>query len=235
MKRDINDYIKLHWYKNGNVKITHDYNNEANIYILLRELGYRKTKLDSKRIYFRRIGADIIPVKIFDIKNAFLNVLQNEEFENISDEVRHNSIINWYYQQKPIKENGLFDHYLEDTLTEEEEHDFRLKTDHVYRNKFEVQQLLLKIDNWGFKKTVEIKGEISMQGTPLYYKNLDNIKYLIFSHHIFKGNDHDIFDCWVATFANEKHIGKTTPLGLQTIRLGFHLDRDFQLIKDYLN
>jgi len=233
MTKDINNFITIVRQKNGRVKITHDIQNEANIYKLLHELGYCKSKLDNKRIYFRRDKANVIPLHLWDIKNAFLVMLKNLEFINIPDDIEYEDILNWYYRQDPIKDNGLFNHYLSDNLTEPEIHSFRLQTDCIYKHKFEIQQMLLKLEEWKFDKTVDISSSIC-KNAPLYYKKIETNKFLIFSYFNSKVNTNDGFDCWVATFSNVKHIGIKEPLKLQDIRLSFQLDRDFQLIKDYL-
>ncbi len=60
-------------------------------------------------------------------------------------------------------------------------------------------------------------------------------KYLVFTHYNSKSNTRDGFDCWIATFANTAHIGNKKPLTLQTVSLSFNLERDFELIKNYVN
>ncbi|MEI6750534.1 MAG: hypothetical protein WCM93_15360, partial [Bacteroidota bacterium] len=69
---------------------------------------------------------------------------------------------------------------------------------------------------------------------PLYYKKLDGNKYLVFTHYNSKTNTNDGFDCWIATFAKKGHIGNKKPLALQTVSLSFNLERDFDLIKNYV-
>lgn len=233
-KKDIKDFVTISRLRNGQVKITHNITNESNIYELLRELGYRKTKVDNKCAYLLRNDDNIIPVTFYDIKTAFLNLLKKNEFINIPNDIESTSLTNWFYDKNPIKENGLLNHYLEDTLTNEEIHNYKLKTDIMYKHKFGVEQMLSKFKEWSFNKTVDDVGAFC-KDNPLYYKRVDEKKYLVFNHFNSKGKTSDGFDCWLATFTNEEHIGSKKPIEIQDIRLSFHLDRDFQLIENYIN
>jgi hypothetical protein len=234
MTKDINDFITFDRLKNGRVKITHDINNEGNIYKHLHELGYRKAKLDNKRVYFRREGTELTPLSIREIKVAFRDYLRNFDFTNIPDDIEYFSILNWYYERQPIKENGLLDHYLEDELNESEVHYLRLKTNVGYKHKKEIENLLSKFEEWSFSKTIDNIGSICLNA-PLYYKKIGDKKYLVFSHYNSEHKTNNGFDCWIATFVNEKQIGKKKPSDIETIRFSFQLDRDFGLISDYVS
>lgn len=234
MTKDINDFITIVRQKNGRVKITHDINNEGNIYRLLQELGYRKARLDNKRIYFRREGTVLTPVSLRKIKDAFRNLLRNMDFLNLPDDIEYSTILNWYYERQPIKENGLFDHYLEDELNEREAHDMRLKINVTYKNKFEVDSMLAKFSEWKFCKTTDTVGGFC-KDNPLFYKKIEDTKYLVFNHYNSEHKTNGGFDCWIATFTDEKQIGKKKPSDIESIRLSFRLDRDFELILDYIS
>lgn len=66
-------------------------------------------------------------------------------------------------------------------------------------------------------------------------KKIDNNKFLIFSHYnADKKEDFDGFDCWLAHFENEKQIVVVRPRALQDIVLNFNLERDYKLIKNYV-
>jgi len=235
MTTDINNFIDIVRQKNGRIKIKHNVTNEGNIYKLLHDFGFRKIKLDNRRIYFRRQADKITPVKLVDIKEAFREFLEHGDFTNIPQDVDHRDILEWYYSTLPIKENTQFDQYLEDTLTETEAHDLRLQTDHIYKHKFEIEQLLLKFDEWKFLKTTDIISSYSTENPPLYYKHIGDRKFLVFNHWNVNTKYTDGFDCWIATYSDEKQIGNKKPLDLQDIRLGFRLDRDFPLIEQYLS
>lgn len=120
MKRDISDFITVVRQKNGIIKITHNLSNEGNIYKLLRDLGFRKAKSDKKYVYFRRIDNNVILSSFQEMKDTFRDMLRKYEFTNIPDDIRYDSVLNWYHNRRPIKENGLFNHYLEDSLTKSE-------------------------------------------------------------------------------------------------------------------
>lgn len=233
MKRDINDFITITRSKSGRAKIDHNGQNQANIYQLLHDLGFRKSKLENKRIYYRREGEQLIPTNFRKIEDAFFEQLKETEFINIPDDVRLFDIVNHFYEKPPIKENTLFTHFFAETLTETEALNYKLLTDHTFKHKFEVQHLLSKLEEWKFDKTIDIASSIT-NNAPLYYKKVEGNKYLIFTHFNSKSNTYDGFDCWIATFAKTGHIGNKKPLTLQTVSLGFILDRDFELIKNYI-
>lgn len=234
MTKDINDFICFDRLKNGKIKITSDSNKKANIYKYLHELGFCKSKLENRRIYYRRENGKVNPSNIHYIKHTFWELLQKGDFSNIPDDIENSDILNWYLSKQPIKENGLFDYYLEDSLTETETQEFCLLTNHSYRHKFQIQQLLSKFNEWNFAKTTDTAGTFC-KDNPLYYKKVGDKKYLVFNHYNSKDNTNDGFDSWVATYSNEKQIGIKEPIQIQDIRLSFHLDRDFELIKGFLN
>ena len=234
MKKDINDYITISRDKSGKAKITLDSNKEANIYKLLRGLGYGETKVDNKRIYFLREGTKIIPVNFRTIRDVFLNQFRNFEFTNIPKDIDNTLIPNWFYQKQPIKKNKLFNHYLTYILTDEEIHNYKLQNDLIYVHKLATQKLLTKFDEWSFSKTINTT-EAFGKDNPLYYKKVGDKKYLVFNHYNSKDDTNDFFDCWLATFINEKHIGNKMPIEDHEIKLSFNLDTDFHLIEKYLN
>jgi hypothetical protein len=233
MQRDINDFVTIVRSKNGRVKINHNGQNQANIYQLLHELGFRKSKLENKRIYYRREGEKLIPSSFSNIVDTFFEKLKETEFINIPEDVRFFDILDHFYEKPPIKENALFTLFLTETLTETEAFNYKLLTDHVFKHKFEVQHLLSKLEEWKFDKTIDIASSIT-PNAPLYYKKVDEDKYLVFIHYNSKSNTNDGFDCWIATFAKTGHIGNKKPLALQQVRLSFNLERDFELIKKYI-
>ena len=234
MTIDINDFVSFDRLKNGKVKITTNISKEGNLYKYLRKLGFCKSKLDNRRIYYKRENNLINPSSMHDIKHTFWTLLQQGKFLNTPTDISHSDILNWYLDKQPIKENGLFDYYLEDNLSETEAHNYRLTTNPTYRHKFEIQQLLSKFAEWNFSKTTDVVGTFC-KDNPLYFKRIDNKKYLVFNHYNSKSESNDGFDSWVATFTDERQIGIKKPTEIQDIRLSFHLDRDFELIKNYVN
>lgn len=234
MEKNINHFITVIRQKNGRVKITHDVNNERNIYQLLHKLGYRKTKLDNKRIYFKETESDLTPVSIQEIRRAFYDLLKKHEFENVPDDVDYTSILNWFLEKKPIKENVLLNHYLEVELNDYETHILKIKADVDYKHKNEIKNVLSKFKDWGLRKTTDKNSKIC-NNAPLYYKNIGENKYLIFSHYNSDSKKNiDGFDCWIATYNNEKQIGKTKPIDIQDVSLRFNLTNDIELIRRFI-
>lgn len=235
MTKDINNFVTIVRQKNGKIKIRHDIKNEGNIYKLLRDFGFRKSKLDYKRIYYQRHDNDVKIINPIKIKHAFLDFLKRADYTNLPNDVSHHDILEWYYSKAPIKENGLYNQYLEETLSEQEIHSLRLQTNHNYKHKFHINQLLNKFDELHFSKTVDNINSYSSKNPPLYYKGIGNRKYIVFNHWNYMSEYTDGFDCWLAIYANENQIGKEKPLELQEIILGFQLERDLPLIEQYLS
>ncbi len=169
MKEDINKFLTISRYKNGRVKISHDVDNEANIYKLLFKLGFRKATLNNRKILFQKTNDDLIPVKFDDIRVAFCKLLKNFEFENVPDYVNYVDILNWYYVKNPIKQNRLFNEYLSVELSKSEIHTLKLKTNVVYKHRNKINSILDKLNEWNFSKTIDKKATICIN-TTLYYK-----------------------------------------------------------------
>ena len=235
MTTDINNFSIIDTFKNGRLKMSQTAAEEANIYKLLSELGYRKAKLNNRKIYVKREGKSISFVHLSEIRQAFFKFLESDaDYSNIPNGINRVEIINWFYQKIVVKENVLFDHYLACTLTDNEVHTLRILTKHDYKHNLEINHLISKFHDWNFKKTVDAIGSFH-KGDMLYYKNISDKKFIVFNH--LKGqkqNTNDSFDCWFATYMNESQIGNKKPLEQQDIRLGFDFVRDFHLIKDYL-
>ncbi|MGB0887575.1 MAG: hypothetical protein ACPGSL_05605 [Vicingaceae bacterium] len=231
---DINRFLNFHQLKNGKTKITFDFQNQTNIYHFLRELGFCKSNLDGKRVYYQRVGVKINPVTSQIIKDAFFDFLQKEEFSNIPNGITHSDITNWFLEHPPIKNNGGLDNSLKDTLTESETQSFRLQTDESFKHKFEVKQLISKFEEWNFNETTDYVGAFQVNN-PLYYKNIGNKRFIVFNHYNSTDSNNDGFDSWIASFDKEKQIGTKKPNEIQTIQLNFQLKRDFNLIKDFVN
>jgi len=234
MITDINNLVTIVRQKNGKIKIIHDINNEGNIYKLLRDFGFRKSKLDNVKIYYRKHNNKLSIANPTTIKQTFLDFLERADYTNLPNDVSHDDILEWYYSKKPIKENGLYDHYLKNILSESEIHTLRLLTNNDYKHKFDIDGLIAKFSELNFTKTVDSISSYSSNNPPLYYKYIGNGKYIVFNHWNYDKKNKDGFDCWLAIYANEEQVGKKKPIDLQKLRLGFQLERDLPLIEQYL-
>jgi hypothetical protein len=233
MKKDINDFITIVKKKNGVSEITYNYLNESNIYKFLHELGFCKSKIGKKNIYYRRNGKNIIPSSFDEIDYTFWNFLQNTDFNNMPVDIDKINILEWFLKKNPIKKNELFDSCLSDNLSENEIHSFLLMTNSSYKHKYEINQLLSKFEEWSFLKTEDRYGSLC-KNSMLYYKAIERGNYLIFSHYNFENKTNDGFDCWIATFSNKNQIGLNKPSNIQNICLSFQLNIDLPLIEAYL-
>ena len=229
----INDFVTIDRFKNGRKKIEFKIRNESNVYRLLKTLGYCYAKVEGKVYYYRRIGDNLIPQSVLSIKQAFGNFLTSASFSDLPGDLTLNEVRNWELSKRPVKVNGLFKDHLHDKLTSEEVHRLRMKTDVEYSHQFEINFILDKFKQWGLKQGLDQVGSFS-KGNPLYYKDLGNQKFLVFNFFNAKRKLHSGFDCWLATFVQEKHIGHRKPLSNQDIRLGFQFEKDYALIKRYV-
>ena len=234
MDLDINKYITITKQKNGKAKFSFDGNNEANIYNLLYELGFRKSKLQNKRIYFQRTGKDLVPVTINDIRTEFNNMLRGFKFKNVPEYIRYSNIINWFFERQTIKENKLLDQHLKVDLDESETHTLRLKTDTEYKHNYEIENTLLRFKKWGLKETID-SGSGICHVAPLFYKRLSNGEFLIFIYFNSTSKlSNDGFDCYIASYDDENNVGKTIPNRIAEVKLGFDLKEDLKLVKECL-
>ena len=233
MTKSLNDFIQVKRQKNGRVKITHNISNKHNIYRFLKELGFCISRINKKRIYYQRIGDKIRIVSIFDIEDTFKSFIETTDFIDMPSDISRDEILDWFYEKQPIKQNDLLLYYLLDSLTSEEEHELRLKTDIEYKKKFEITQLQEMFKTWKFNKTVDKIGAFC-SGNDLYYKHIGDNKYLVFNHYNPNMLMQSGFDSWIATFTSEKNIGNKRPINIKQIKLSFHLDKDYKLIKNFV-
>lgn len=235
MTNDINNFIQVVRYKNGKTKIKHDFEKQANIFKWLKECGYRKSKLDNKVIYYLKHDEEVISTSFLEIKAAFLEFLVNANYINLPSDINHHDVLEWYHSKHPLKENKLTKYILGDNLSESEIHSLRLQTNLSYKHRFQIKRIIIELNNWGFKKTTDKISSYSSIKPPLYYKQINNEEYLIFNHWATETKYDDGFDCWIGIYQNEKLIGKKEPLEINTVQLGFDLDRDITLIEEFLN
>jgi len=234
MISDIARFITIAGKKNGRIKITQTIMQQSNLYDLLHELGFCQAKVDNKRHFYQRIGSDIVPRQLFQVKNAFVDFIKAGSFLNLMPGITQNDILNWYHENDPIKNNDLFLECLKDELTIGERHILKLKTDQVYARGYETKQLLGKFQEWKLKKTIDLPGNF-LGGSDIYYKNIGRNDFLVFNHYKSKSGVVEGFDTWIAAFKNENQIVTKKADSIRQIKLCFHLDNDFDLINRYIN
>lgn len=227
MIRDFNDFIthKI----SSNDRITFKLNN-YNICKLYYDLGYRKSKLDNKMVYFILEDNDLTPISLSYLKPVFFEMLKNKDFSNIPEELDYDSILNWYLMSSQISINDNFKSFLEVKMTEQEEHTYRLKTNSKYKKEFEYREFIKKMDELGFSQTID-KSITYGVDNPLYYKHISNEEYIVFNYFIYKGKAIHEFDYNISTFKCAEHIGKVKPIENSLIIKAFNFKRDYHLIK----
>lgn len=120
LHRDIDEFCTFIIYKNGKYTISYDIKQEGNIYKLLKELGYGFVRTNKRRIYFKKSNSKFEVIYKINFKDAFRDFLDKNDFINIPANFTKNDILNWYFKKMPIKFNGLFNHYLEWKLSDDE-------------------------------------------------------------------------------------------------------------------
>lgn len=230
MIRDFNNFIE---YKiSSNDRITFKLNN-YNICKLYYDLGYRKSKLDNKTVYYKLEDNDLTPISLSCIKPVFFEMLKNKDFSNIPDDIDYELIIKWYLMSSQISINANFKRLLEVKMTEQEEHAYRLKINSKYRKEFEYSEFIKKMDELGFSQTID-KSMTYGVDNPLYYKHISNEEYIVFNYFIYNGKVIQAFDCNISTFKKAEHIGKIKPIKNIFIIAAFNFERDYPLIKHFL-
>lgn len=233
MEIDINDFVTFTKLKNGEYKISHDKNNQANIAKFLHKIGYGTTKVNSKNVFFKRENADIIPVYFDNIRRAFYKTIQNYGYKNLPENVSYIDISNWYLTKHPIKKNEIFKHYLNDNLTENEMHLYLLKANHQYNEEYKVQKLLSKLSELNFSVIENHKSSFYTSGI-IHYKNIAENQFLLFLQKMNKNLKRFMFECYLAEYNNTKEIALKSPKKYREISCCFDIEKDYAEIEQYL-
>lgn len=135
MPINIQDFILIHQQQNGVFKLKWDNSKESNIHKWLFNQGFRQGKVGGKRVQYRKVKEQIKIVNITDFKDAFYHFLEHENYEGCPEGVIVSDILNWFLQYKPIRQNGLLEYNLKETLFDFEEHEILMQIDGKYRKK----------------------------------------------------------------------------------------------------
>lgn len=234
MITDINYYLAISPTKKGGFKIIQTVMQQSNLYDLLHQIGYSLGKVGGKRQFFQRIDLTVIPCELFHVKNAFVDFIKAGGFTNLPNRLKVKDILNWYYENNPIKDNCLFADCLKDSLRDEDELILRQKADPVFARRCEIEQLLKKLQEWSFKKAIDIYGNFS-KGSYIYYKNVGNNKFLVFNHFKSQSGTVEGFDSWLANFNSEQQISAGRASFVESVTMGFHINKHFGLISQYVD
>jgi len=234
MNKDIKNFVKIKNLKNGKIKLYHNISNEINIYKLIRLFGFRLSKINGKRIYYLRINEKNEQTNFEAINDRFFQFLKNEEYENNSNEISNNDVINWFFEKNPIRRNNLLRHHLTEELSNSELHELLLQINSKYESEFRIKRILESLRKWKFENTVDSIGSFS-KDADLYFKHIDQNDFIVFNHF----NKHRIllsgFDAWKAKFSHANQIGKKLPIAIEEIKLSFEIDRDLKLVTPFLD
>ena len=107
--KDLN-FVTKETFKNGSIKLHFI---ESEVYGILYTLGYRFIRIDRKPIFYQIDDLSKIRlIKHFqEFRDAFANYVKQLELP----EKDRNEILNTFYSKRPIKRNGLIEHYLSDS------------------------------------------------------------------------------------------------------------------------
>ena len=227
---NITDFVTFSRFKNGKTKITQTISQEANIYKCLKELGYRYSTVEGKILYYQRKDEKINLLNLTGIKSAFYKHLEKLEFASLPEDCDKDNVIEWFYRKTAVKEAGFFKEYLKDKLTQNETHQILLETNHEYAHNFSVQQLIKRFQDCNFSSAIEEY----YPNNKLYFKKINENKFLVFNHFNAKEKGMDGFDCWISEYRNAKQIGLVKPSKKSiSVKLSFKIERDFDLVKEY--
>lgn len=231
----LSDFVSFVKQTNDNYRIVYSIGQEGNIYRWLKTLGFGRTMVDGKLVTFRRTADGIQPAAFWQMNDVFQEMLEQVSSGDLPDGISRIDLLDWYLRRSPLKQNNLYRYYLESELNKAEVHAYKLLTDSLYRHRFEIDQVKDMLSLNGFKQTDDVGGTIG-KGMVLYYRQLQGNQFLLFSHHNagHKNPFVDGFDCWLASFRNEKQIGLRPTGSLKDIRLSFKYERDFALVAPYL-
>ncbi|OJW81840.1 MAG: hypothetical protein BGO69_15185 [Bacteroidetes bacterium 46-16] len=220
--------------KNGHFKLNFR-NKEANIYRTLRLLGYGRTKIDGKILLYKRDEKGIEPTNITHLRIAFANYLKKCDTKLLPNGLTAEYIFRIYDENPPIKQNDLFAYYLACTLNKEEEEAYKMSTNPNYRQLTHEKYMLQKFAEWQMSKSIDKIGTL-LKGSDIFYKKIDNKTYLLFNNHTsnVSGYTYKTFDCFLAKYKNLKEIGSKAPSSLETLILGFKLERDLNLVEKFV-
>lgn len=231
---DLDDFLTIYRYKNGNLKVSISIDNKANIYKLLKEKGFGFFKYENEFKFCRKIKDEIEFTRFNELTYFFINeYLQNQlifdskkfsvkEFMLSLEEIYSNDI-------KLIENDNLFRYYLYFIPNKNEEHQIKLKLDSNYKIEIENGKFISFFKKNNYESIIDLKSGISKDNLIYFTKTKNKNWFIIFNKY---GNS---YDCWFAKFKSEKSIGNETPLSLDEIRINFQLDSDTALLHKYLN
>lgn len=103
-------FVTKEIFKNGSIKLHFI---ESEVYGILYSLGYRFVRIDRKPFYYKIDDLSKIRlIKHFqEFRDAFANYIKQLDLPDKES----NEILNTFYSKRPIKRNGLIEHYLSDS------------------------------------------------------------------------------------------------------------------------
>ncbi len=235
MKTHIKDFVVVEKHDNGDVHVSYDVECRTNIYKYLHGLGFCQTKLNDKRVFYRRTPDGIFPVDFNDIEDVFFEKLKEIDCKAVLG-VAYADVFDMFLIENPIKQyRGIYNE-LKDDMTPKEAHDYLMKADPVYRVKTNLKLILQMLHKYQFTRTVDTANVFSKMA-PLYYKRVGENQYLLFHHFNFKERPFfQGFDCWLVQYGDGsiEDINEKKMVGKYLVKANFKDTVDFGLISQYL-
>ncbi len=205
------------------------------IYDLLKNrLGFRYTKINKKGYYLKEKNGIFKVVGFHKLKDAFKAFIENnyESFE-FSNEIDYHFFMESYYEKSPIKNGNYAREYLSEdfTLSDSNLHLIKLDIDPNYNRRFKRDKIIEFLKNEDFIET-KGKGGNFIIDCPLFYKKVNDNKFLIFNNPFYDGkNNSSTFDFWKINCKSEKEFLQPKKVNITQVKLEFNLTEDLELYK----
>ncbi len=232
MAYNILDILSFKETNRGDIKVDFCPGGQLRLYKMLNDWGYGQAKINKKNYYFLREEDSIRKVSFLEIRDAFWDFLETISLSELPESVTRHDLLEWYLTVHPVKKNFMASRCLTKELTDEEVHRLRM-TEAVYSKEYKINSVLKMLKDHGFKQTTDSAHAIYGDG-PVYYKRIGLCQFLLFGHINAKRLVDSCFCVCLAAYPNENEVGKLKQVAYSELHPHFELDRDFDLIRDYL-
>lgn len=101
-------------------------------------------------------------------------------------------------------------------------------------DKKRISEFIDTLRQFNFAQTVDKAGDC-LPDSDLYYRKTSGGRFLVFNHYNKKHRaEFQGFDCWLSTYGPADEVGLKKAQKIETVQLGFQIERDWPLIEQYL-
>jgi ribosomal protein S8 len=228
-------FIKYQCQKNGKVKFEFF---ELDIYDLLRENGFRYTKIRNKGRFLKSDKGVYKVCNFQDLKDFFVEHIE-DNFENLGypKEIEKEFFINQIYARRPIKKGN----YARDYLGEDFEllpQNLDLILEKLYpeiKNEKQSNEIVKFLNSEGFIEAIDTIDNFK-KGGELFYKKISDSQYLVFIKAAYSKRDKlTTYDFWKVEAQNEQQFLSKKIDTIDRIRGGFKLQDFEEAYKEAIN